>query len=199
MGYSSYFFQLCGLSASTSFSLSVGVSFLGLLGVILSWFLINRAGRRSTSLFGVAILTVILLLLAILDVLPASARGATYGQVVCIIIFAFSFLLTIGPSSFALYAEVPSSRLRSRTIGLGVLVQNLFGIVLNIVIPLLISPDAANLKGKIGFIFGGTAFASFIWLWFRVPETKGKSFAQLDELFEKCVPVREFQTYHLSI
>lgn len=46
--------------------------------------------------------------------------------------------------------------------GLSVAVQNLFGILINIIIPSLINPDSANLKGRIGFIFGGTAFASII-------------------------------------
>jgi SP family general alpha glucoside:H+ symporter-like MFS transporter len=50
IGYSSYFFELAGLSASSSFSLSIGVSVLGLIGVICSWFLIDRTGRRSTTL-----------------------------------------------------------------------------------------------------------------------------------------------------
>jgi hypothetical protein len=56
VGYSSYFFELAGLSTSSAFSLSVGVSVLGLLGVICSWFLINKTGRRSTTLVGVSIL-----------------------------------------------------------------------------------------------------------------------------------------------
>jgi hypothetical protein len=38
-----------------------------------------------------------------------------------------------------------SLRLRSRVLGLGIVVQSLLGILMNIVIPLLIDPDAANL------------------------------------------------------
>jgi SP family general alpha glucoside:H+ symporter-like MFS transporter len=45
IGYSSYFFELAGLSPSSSFSMSVGVSVLRLVGVICSWFLINKTGR----------------------------------------------------------------------------------------------------------------------------------------------------------
>jgi hypothetical protein len=192
IGYSSYFFELAGLSASSSFSLSVGVSVLGLWGVICSWFLINRTGRRSTSLVGTSILTLLLFIIGFLD-LPIGHRiGPVYGQVTCIIIFAFIYLLTIGPMGWTLFAEVSSSRLRSRTVGLGIVVQNSFGVVMNIIVPLLINPDAANLRGKVGFIFGATALGGVLWIWARVPETAGRRFEELDWLFEKGVPARKF-------
>jgi SP family general alpha glucoside:H+ symporter-like MFS transporter len=75
----------------------------------------------------------------------------------------------------------------------GIVVQSIFGVLLNIVIPLLINPDATNLRGNIGFIFGGTAFLSVLWVAFRGPETKGRTFAELDWLFETRVPARRFK------
>jgi SP family general alpha glucoside:H+ symporter-like MFS transporter len=60
---------------------------------------------------------------------------------------------------------------------------------------IVINPDAANLKGKIGFIFGSTSFLSVVWIWFRVPETTGKSFEELDLLFERRVPARSLKGY----
>lgn len=199
IGYSSYFFELAGLSASNSFSLSVGVTVLGLVGVVCSWFLINRAGRRSTSLIGTAILTGLLFMIGILDVIPDRHEGVIYGQVACIILFAFIYLMTIGPMGWTLFAEISSARLRSRTVGLGIVVQNSFGILMNIVVPLLINPDAANLRGKIGFIFGLTSALSVYWIWARVPETAGRRFEELDWLFEKGVPARKFKEYDVLI
>ncbi|KAM3072356.1 hypothetical protein ACMFMG_009165 [Clarireedia jacksonii] len=196
LGYSSYFFELAGLSNSNAFTLSIGVTILGLIGVVCSWFLINRRGRRSTSLVGVALLAFLTLLIGILDILPNySSKGPVYGQVACIIIFAFVYLCTIGPMGWALFAEIPSSALRSRTVGLGVVVQSLFGILLNIVVPLLINPDAANLRGKIGFIFAGTSGLATLWIWLRVPETAGRSFDELDWLFDQGIPARRFKGF----
>jgi SP family general alpha glucoside:H+ symporter-like MFS transporter len=172
IGYSSYFFELAGLSASSSFSLSIGVSVLGLIGVICSWFLIDRTGRRSTTLYGLTIIVTLLFLIGILDV-AGDGKSLVYAQVACIICFAFTYLATIGPISFALFAEIPSSRLRSRTVGLGIVVQNVFGVLMNIVVPLLINPDAADLGGKIGFIFGVTAVGSLGWCYLGFLRRRG--------------------------
>lgn len=200
IGYSNYFFELAGISDSNAFTLSVGVTILGLLGVIFSWFLINRCGRRSTSLVGMVILTFLLLLIGILDVLPNySSKGPAFGQVACTIIFSFVYLSTIGPMGWALFAEIPSSSLRSRTVGLGIVVQSVFGIFMNIAIPLLINPDAANLRGKIGFIFAGTSSIGTLCVWLRVPETNGRKFEELDWLFEQRIPARKFKGYNVPL
>ncbi|TGO26922.1 hypothetical protein BPAE_0050g00110 [Botrytis paeoniae] len=200
VGYSSYFFELAGMSDSNAFTLSVGVTILGLMGVIFSWFLINRCGRRSTSFVGTAMLTFLLLLIGILDILPNySSKGPAYGQVACVITFSFIYLSTIGPMGWALFAEIPSSSLRSRTVGLGIVVQSVFGIVMNIAIPLLINPDSANLRGKIGFIFAGTSTLGTLWVWLRVPETNGRKFDELDWLFEQGIPARKFKGYNVPL
>jgi hypothetical protein len=50
----------------------------------------------------------------------AGATGLAYGQVICIILFAFVYPGSIGPIGYALFVEISNSRLRSRTIGLGI-------------------------------------------------------------------------------
>lgn len=194
LGYSTYFFQLAGLSSSASFSLSIGVSLLGIAGVVASWCVVNRVGRRPTLLYGLSVIFVLLIIIGILDVVPTSNKGPVYGQVTCIILFAFFYLLSPGSMAWALYAEIPSARMRSRTVSLGVLVQALLIILMNTVIPLLINPDAANLRGKIGFIFGGATAISLLWSYLRVPETARRSFAELDWLFEHRISARKFKT-----
>lgn len=63
------------------------------------------------------------------------------------------------------------------------------------VIPYLFNPDQANLGAKVAFIFGAFAVISTIYLWLYQPETSGRSFEQLDEVFIKKVPARRFKAY----
>ena len=56
------------------------------------------------------------------------------------------------------------------------------------------NPEAWNLKGYTGFVWGGCAWLVFVWAYFRLPETKDRSFHELDILFAKKVPARQFAT-----
>lgn len=67
------------------------------------------------------------------------------------------------------------------------------------VLPLLINPGNANLGGKVAFVFFGTAFFSSIWLWFYFPEMKGRSYLELEEMFQNKVPARKFKSYQCEV
>ena len=73
--------------------------------------------------------------------------------------------------------------------------QALIGIVMTVAIPYMINPDQANLRGKLGFFFGGLAALCFVWSYFRVPETKGRTYEELDIMFERGVRTRQFKDY----
>lgn len=49
-----------------------------------------------------------------------------------------------------------------------------------------------------GFIWGTTALLTFIWAFFRLPETKDRSFEELDIMFAKEVPTRKFRTFQVD-
>jgi MFS transporter, SP family, general alpha glucoside:H+ symporter len=63
------------------------------------------------------------------------------------------------------------------------------------VIPILFNPDQANLGAKCGFIFGGISVPLLVYLWFYQVETKGRSYEELDEMFQKGIAVRDFKNY----
>jgi SP family general alpha glucoside:H+ symporter-like MFS transporter len=54
------------------------------------------------------------------------------------------------------------------------------------------NPTKWNLKGYTGFIWGATTFLTLVWAYFRLPESKGRSFHEMDILFAKKLPARQF-------
>lgn len=189
LGYSTYFFQLAGLDVSNSFNLGVGVTACGVLGNILSWFVIESYGRRKIFLSGMSILTVLLFLIGIMDVVPTAA--AKWVQASVTVIYAFVYFLTIGAMAFAILGEASSSVLRAKTISLATATQAICGLVMNFAIPYMVNPDEGNLKGKVGFIFGGLALIATVGSYIYVPELKGKTFDEIDRLFAAKVPPRK--------
>lgn len=59
----------------------------------------------------------------------------------------------------------------------------------------MFNPNAGNLQGKVAFIFGGTCVLACIYTYIYHPETKGRSFEEIDEMFFKRIPARKFASY----
>ncbi|KAH6684802.1 general substrate transporter [Halenospora varia] len=195
LGYSTYFFQLAGLDTSNSFDLGVGVTACGVLGNLCSWFVVNSYGRRKIFLLGMFTLTTVLLLIGIMDVIPTS--GAKWIQASATVIYAFVYFLTLGAMAFVILGETSSAALRARTTALATATQAVFGIAMNFAIPYMVNPDSGDLKGKVGFVFGGLAAVATVGSFFYVPELKGRTFGEIDEMFFQRVPPRKMGSYRI--
>ncbi|KAH7924695.1 maltose permease [Leucogyrophana mollusca] len=195
LGFSTYFFELAGFADNNAFNLGVGVTAIGVVGNLLTFYTVNKFGRRFIFNWSMAACTVVLLLIGFLSI--SSAQGPRWAVAAFTIIYNFIYQTGIGPLGYVIFAEVSSAKLRSKTVGLGIWTNSLCAMVVNIVVPYLVNPDEANLGGYVGFIFGGIAFAGTIWAWYYIPETKNRTVDELDVLFEREVPARHFGTYKI--
>ncbi|KAH7558305.1 hypothetical protein BM1_05577 [Bipolaris maydis] len=196
LGFSTYFFQLAGLDTSRSFDLGVGVTACGVAGNITSWFVVNTYGRRKVFIGGMSALTTLLLLIGIMDVIPTGP--SKWVQASCTVIYAFLYFMTIGAMAFVLLGETSSMGLRAHTTALATATQSILGIIMNIAIPYMVNPDEGNLKGKVGFVFGGLAAIATVCAWIYVPELKGRTNREIDMLFAAHVPPRKMGSHRLD-
>ena len=211
LGFSTYFFQLAGFNDSNSFRLGVGVTAIGIVGNLCALFTVNRFGRRGLFFWGMVACTVINFCVAFSS-LPnnnagnwAAAAFVGISRLLCgpfadrqTIIYNYAYQCGIGPLGYIIFAEVGSAKLRSKTVGIGICANQILGTVANVVIPYLVNPDEANLKGKVGFIFGGLGLIGCVWTWFGIPETKSRTVDELDALFEARVPANKFSQTRLE-
>jgi MFS transporter, SP family, sugar:H+ symporter len=65
-------------------------------------------------------------------------------------------------------------------------------------VPYLLNKPYANLGSKVGFIYGSVAAVSLIFAYFFVPDCKGRSLEEIDELFASGIPNRKFHEYQLE-
>ena len=176
-------------------------------------------------MIGIYTITVLLLVEGICGCF--TAKAATWTFVVSVFLFGVVYQCTLGNVGFALGAEIHSLPLRSTAVSLMVFCQMAGYVtptselhdaadirdsvwVVSVVVPYLISPDAANMGAKIGFIFFGTSLPCLVLMFFFIPETKNLSFeevspnpqslsslstntVQMDYLFATNVPSRRFQ------
>lgn len=192
MGFSTYFYEQAGLSTSNAFTFTIIQFSLGLIGTVLSWFLSQVLGRFDIYFGGLVIQSVILMIVGGLGF--AKSTNASWAIGTLLLIFTFVYDLTIGPICYCLVTELPSAKLRTKTVILSRNLYNVSGIVISIITPYMLNPTALNWKAKAGFFWGGIAIVCAIWCWFELPETKGRTFAELDLLFEQGVSARKFKT-----
>jgi len=65
--------------------------------------------------------------------------------------------------------EVPSVRLRNKTVAVARAAYNVFGIGASFLNPAILNPGAWNLKQKGGFVWSGFCILSLVWVYFRLP------------------------------
>ncbi|EUC32548.1 hypothetical protein COCCADRAFT_98360, partial [Bipolaris zeicola 26-R-13] len=88
--------------------------------------------------------------------------------------------------------------LRAHTTALATATQSILGIIMNIAIPYMVNPDEGNLKGKVGFVFGGLAAIATLGARIYVPELKGRTNREIDMLFAARIPTKKMGSYHLD-
>ncbi|KAJ1554037.1 hypothetical protein HK096_005269, partial [Nowakowskiella sp. JEL0078] len=151
MSYSTYFYEQAGLSTSYAFDFSMIQYALGFIGTVGSWFLMGYLGRRTIYCYGLFGLTILLLCIGFVSISGFSNAGLIIGSL--LLIYTFAYDLSIGPICYSLVAEIPSTRLKTKSIVLARNTYNAVGIVNSIITPYMLNPTALNWKGRTGFFW----------------------------------------------
>ncbi|KAH8645442.1 general substrate transporter [Xylariales sp. PMI_506] len=188
-----YFLGIAGLDIDLNFKLALAGFGLGLFGNVASWFIMSYVGRRPLLIFG--IISNLLLLLAIgIAGCFSSSNGALLFIGIMMNIVQLFYAPSVGAVSWSISAEISSAQLRAKTQALCTITNAVVSWLFNFITPYLINTDEANLGAKAGFIWAGLSLFGLVWVWFELPETKDRTFAEIDELFVRKTPTREFKT-----
>ncbi|RSL58606.1 hypothetical protein CEP54_007666 [Fusarium duplospermum] len=160
-GTPTYFFVQAGLPESISFRMSVGGVGIASVGTIVSWWLIHPFGRRTLYLWGLGLLTAILLAVGFISVGASNSEGGNYAQASMMLLWLGVYYLTVGPVCYAIISEVSSTRLRNKSICLSRIVYYVAQIICNVINPYMLNPTAGDWRGKTGFFWAGCAFVFF--------------------------------------
>ncbi|KAK4463006.1 general substrate transporter [Cladorrhinum samala] len=199
--YSTYFLKQAGLDSQDAYGFALGQYGMNMVGVFGAWFLMSRGiGRRSLYLYGLCGLWVMLMVLGFLGLVPEENRRAgsiaTGSIMLC---WALTYQLTVGTVCYSLVSEISSRRLQIKTVALGRILYIIVGIVCSVLTPYMLNPGAWDWSNFAGFFWGGICFLCIVYTYFRVPEPSGRSFAEMDVLFQKGVSARNFATTKVDV
>lgn len=196
MTYSTYFYTKAGLSESYAFTFSIIQYCFGLIGTILSWFISKHYGRYEIFARGLALQTLLLIIIGASGF--SDSKNAKWVAGTLLLVFVFVYDVGVGPVTYCLVPEIPSNKLRTKTVILARNCYNIMGIVNAIWTPYMLNSDQWNWGAKTGLFWGAISLVMLIWAYYELPETKGRTFGEIDELFSQGVPARKFESTEVN-
>ncbi|KAL2752048.1 hypothetical protein ACRALDRAFT_1083634 [Sodiomyces alcalophilus JCM 7366] len=189
-GYTTYFLQLA--KVEDPFLGNLMIQLILVVGIVSAFYFVDTIGRRSLVIWSGAAMGAICFVIGGLGFMGPNTTASGIGLVTLCCVWSFVYANSLAPIGWISLVEVSSPLLRAKTAAVAAVIQSLSGVLFNYTVPLMLSNQAANWGQKIGLFFGGITFAYLIPVIFLFPETKGRTYQELDELFERNVPAWRF-------
>ncbi|KAJ4368117.1 hypothetical protein N0V83_006472 [Neocucurbitaria cava] len=181
--YAPTLFQSLGQDAEMSLLMSGVFNILQLVAVAICFVVIDKLGRRPLAIWGAVGTTVSYVIISILAGLFGNdwpSHGAAGWACVAM---AFMFILTYGvsysPLGWALPPEVFPNAMRAKGVALATAVNWISNFTVGVVTP----PMLEKAKYKTFVFFAVMCFLTVVWAVLLVPETKGRTLEEMDEMW----------------
>lgn len=150
-GSPTYFFVQSDVPTAISFKISVGGLGVASIGTVAAWFLMSYFGSRNLYLCNLGGLTAIIMAVGFTSVGAGDSEQGNYTQAGLMGGWLLIYYLTVGPICYAIIEEVPSTRLRSRSVCLSRIAYYIAQIITNVVNSFMLNPTEAGWNGKTAF------------------------------------------------
>ncbi|SPJ74523.1 related to monosaccharide transporter [Fusarium torulosum] len=196
IAFKAYFFAMA--KVQDPFAMSNVLSTAGMLATIFNAFIVVRYGRRRVLLLcGLIIAGFFQLIIAVVyDRNPGQIiTGKVLVGLSCLYMVAYNGM--IAPYSWLVAGEIPSQRLRSYTFGLAAAAGFLGAWLITFTAPYFINPSALNWGPRYGYIWFPSCMVCVVWVYFYLPEVKGRTLEEIDSMFNERLPARKFGAYEM--
>nr|XP_027091364.1 monosaccharide-sensing protein 2-like [Coffea arabica] len=167
-------------SDSASFIISALTNFLMLPSIGVAMWFMDLSGRRALLLSTIPVLTVSLVILVVANVVDLGTIAHAVMSTLCVVLYFCCFVMGYGPVPNILCAEIFPTRVRGLCIAICSLVYWICDVIVTYTLPVLLS--SIGLAGVFG-IYAVVCVISWVFVFLRVPETKGMPLEVITEFF----------------
>lgn len=187
--YGTTFFQQLG-TIPDPFLISLITTLVNVLSTPLAFWAIERFGRRPLLLVGGTGMFIMQYIIGAVGTAMPENETAVKGMIAIICLQIFFFATTWGPAAWVVVGEIFSLPIRSRGVALSTASCWFWNCVLAVISPYLTGDErgAVNLGPKVFFFWGALCLFGTIFAYFLVPEMKGLSLEQIDQMLEETSP-----------
>ncbi len=181
--YAPLIIQSAGIpSASGAILATAGIGVVNVLMTIVSMWLIDRAGRRPLLLTGIAGMVVTLFALGYAFHAPMHGGSLATVAVICMMLYVASFAISLGPIFWLLIAEIYPTTVRSSAEGLSATFNWGANLLVSLTFLTLLEVMGAS---RTFWLYGVCAIGAWIFSYYLVPETKGRTLEEIEEFWRK--------------
>ncbi|KAH6869330.1 general substrate transporter [Thelonectria olida] len=191
--YQTYYFELIG--QSDPFGLTAISSTLQFLSNCVAVTVSDVLPRRKSLVGGGTLLCCWSIIIAGTSLAGTSNKAANTALLAFMITWSMLYTATVGCFGWAVAQETASQATRPKTIAFSLVCQQLTALMLSSVFPYFINPDQLNWGGKVMFLFVAAEVIVLGTLFFFQPETKNRTYHDIDFMYAQGVPPRKFSEF----
>src|SRR3984893_97229 len=179
--YAPLIIQSAGVSsASGAILATAGIGVVNVLMTVVAMRLIDRMGRRPLLLVGIAGMVVTLGLLGLAFHMSEKSGVLVWTAVISMMAYVASFAISLGPIFWLLISEIYPLKIRSSSEGLAAA----FNWGSNLLVSLSFLTLLQTLGASLTFwLYGVLAVAAWIFSYYQVPETKGRTLEEIESFW----------------
>lgn len=179
--YAPLILQSAGISsASGAILATAGIGAVNVLMTVVAMRLIDRMGRRPLLLIGITGMIATLGLLGLTFHFSDRSGAFAWLAVVSMMTYVASFAISLGPIFWLLIAEIYPLRIRNSCEGLAATFNWGSNLLVTLTFLTLLETLGAS---RTFWLYGACAIAAWIFSYYRVPETKGRTLEQIEEFW----------------
>ena len=188
--YAPRIFENLGAGSNASMIQTVVMGLVNVIFTLIAIIYVDKFGRKPLLIIGSTGMTIGMLGMSIL-----AANGA-FGVItlVFMVIYTASFMMSWGPIIWVLLSEIFPNRIRSSAMAIAVAVQWLANFTITSTYPSMMDISGTMTYG----FYGLMSLLSCLFVWKFVPETKGKTLEELENVWRKDNTLSEQQYNHTS-
>jgi len=179
--YSKGFFEKAGLGAEAASLSTIGTSAVLVLMTLISVPLMDHVGRRTLMLIGLGGIAVAEILITIMMEQRTGCSGCRYAVVAFVVLFIMSFAIGPGSIPWFIPAELFPQGARANAMSFG----GAINWIANFVVGQTFEYLAGELEGLVFVPFVVLVAIFWVFLFFKMPETKNKSFEEINAIFAR--------------
>lgn len=177
-------FKKLGSDNDTSFLQSVIVGVVNVLFTIIAILTVDKSGRKPLLVIGALGMAVGMIGLGMF----AYNQNLGMGALVFIMIYIAAFAMSWGPVTWVMISEIFPNSVRSKAMGVAVAAQWISNFFVSQTFPMMLRNPTLEKSFHGGFpffIYGLMGIVAVFFVWRMVPETKGKTLEEMEQLWIK--------------